>query len=294
MNFDDNALTLLIKSGLSDEEIIQHVHENTKPADLYGAVAEVVTQVLMGDEETLALIENSTQSATQKFWKNIKKFFGQDDTMEVVTWWKELGIGRADTKAIVMTFLYGSSEYGNRKSIQERIDKRAEEIMEKDLDAYWDNSGADVWKDQRTLAITVMVRLVRGAMSVVCPSTVETMAWIQQLALMLGERDIPMRWKTHLNFEVVQENPNVETKHVQCKEKGKRVCSIRIKMPAKSGKRFNAKKMSAGSAPNFVHSYDACHLQMVALHTATEYFHMIQRLNGDSSSRHTSIGILTT
>jgi len=271
MTFTDDALTLLIKAGLTDDEIVQHVHLNTKPADLYGAVAEVVTQVLMGDKETLKLIEKSNKS----FLDRIKDMFGKSDVVEVIEWWKELGITRSDTKAIVMTFLYGSSEYGNRDSIQERIDERAEEQLEKGLDSYWDRSGADLWKEQRTVAVTTMVRLIRGAMSIVCPSTVQTMDWLQQVGLILGERDLPTRWKTKLNFPVCQDNPNRVVKKVQCLEHGKRICSIQIRVPATTGKRLDAKKISAGIAPNFIHSYDACHLQLVALGVNTIYFHMI-------------------
>lgn len=273
--FTDSALTLLIKAGKTDDQIMEFVHLNTKPADLYGAVAEVVTQVLHGDAATLKLIELNTSSPVKKFMAHITKFFGCNETLEVIEWWRELGIKRADTKAIVMTYLYGSSEYGNRDAIQERIDKRAEEQLEKGLDAYWDRSGADLWKDQRTVAITVMVRLIRGAMSVVCPSTVETMSFIQTMALILGERDIPMKWKTLLNFEVCQDNANLTTKIVQCIEKGERVSSLRIRVPVTNGKRYHAKKISAGSAPNFIHSFDACHLQLVALNVDTNYFHMI-------------------
>ena len=79
MDFDDKALTLLIEAGLSDEEIIEYVHHNTKPADLYGAVAEVVTKVLLGDEATLKIIEHSDSSATQKFFRTLKSMFGSDD-----------------------------------------------------------------------------------------------------------------------------------------------------------------------------------------------------------------------
>lgn len=274
-DFTDAALTLLIKAGMTDEQIIEHVHLNTKPADLYGSIAEVVTQVLHGDAATLKLLELDGSSIVKKFFAQIKTYFGAEDTLEVIKWWADLGITRADTKAIVMTYLYGSSEYGNRDSIQLRIDKRADEQLEKGLDAYWDRSGADLWKDQRTSAITVMVRLIRGAMSIVCPSTVETMAYIQKTALMLGERDIPMSWTTKLNFKVTQDNPNLTTKIVQCIEKGKRVSSLRIRVPVTNGKRYHAKKISAGSAPNFIHTFDACHIQMVALTPDIKYFHPI-------------------
>lgn len=276
MEFTDDALILLIKSGMSDEEIIRHVHENTKPADLYGAVAEVVSKVLHGDTLLLQQIKESENAAIQRFYSYVTAYKDDANCLDVIQWWTELGITRSDTKSIVMTYLYGSSEYGNRESIQDRIDERADEIMEKSLDAYWDRSGADMWKEQRTLAITVMVRLIRGAMSVVCPSTVDTMAWVQTMAMLLGARDVPMSWVTPLGFLVVQDNPNLITKTVQCYEDGsKRVCSLRIKVPDRKGKKLNADKMAAGSAPNFVHSMDACHLQLAAIRAATKYLHMI-------------------
>lgn len=274
MKFTDEQLLDLIKQGYSDEEIHAIVHAEQSPADLYGAVAEVVSEVLC-DEAAINVYSTATVESVKTFVAVVKQMWSDAALTEIREWWASMGIGRSDTKNIVMTFLYGSTEYGNRDGILERIDDRADECMEKALDPYWDRSGADNFKEQRTMAVTLMVRLTRGAMAVVCPSTVETMNWFQTMALILGNMDRTMNWKTLLNFPVSQSNPNVMTKQLRCYEKGKTVNVLKIKVPVEDGKRYNAKKMAAGSAPNFVHSFDACHLHMVTLETDTEYFHMI-------------------
>lgn len=275
MELTDLQLNALIAAGYTDEQIIQFAHENSKPADLYGAVAEVVTNVLFDDPVINELLVQDKDNQL-KALKKLKKLLSEDTLFrEVAAWWKEMGIGRSDTKSIVMTYLYGSTEYGNRESIQERIDKRAEESMEKALDPYWDRSGADVWKEHRTKAITLMVRLTRAAMTIVCPSTVSTMDTIQEWAYMLGELDLPFTLETPLGFKITQANPNMIKKCVEIQEGGRLVMTLNYRVPAEDGKLLSARKMKSGSAPNFVHGHDACHMQMAILRCDTEYFHLI-------------------
>lgn len=275
MELTDFQLNTLIAAGYSDEQIIQFAHENSKPSDLYGAVAEVVTNVLFDDPVINELLLQDSEGRLEAL-KKLKKQITEDTLfMEVAAWWKEMGISRSDTKSIVMTYLYGSTEYGNRESIQERIDERAEESMEKALDPYWDRSGADLWKEHRTKAITLMVRLTRSAMTIVCPSTVSTMDTIQDWAYTLGEQDKPFVFSTMFNFKITQANPNMIQKIVDIQENGKVVMKLSYRVPASDGKLLSARKMKSGSAPNFVHAHDACHMQATVLKCDTEYFHLI-------------------
>lgn len=266
MQLTDDQLLILISQGYSDEAILKFAHENSKPSDLYGAVAEVVTQALHGDPVLLELLRQADpKSSLGHLKETLLRITNSEELQEVAEWWAEMGINRKDTKSIVMTYLYGSTEYGNRESIQERIDKRAEETLEKQLNPYFDRSGADIWKDQRAKAVTVMVRLTRGAMGVVCPSTVKTMDWIQAVAESLGARDMPFKVTNHLNFTFHQDNPTYISKPVEIWENGKRVLRLFFRMPNTTGKRLNEKKMKAGAAPNTVHNHDACHLMMSTL-----------------------------
>ncbi|WMX18600.1 RNA polymerase [Aeromonas phage 1233] len=281
MKLTDEQLLKLIEAGLTDEQIMQFAHENTPPADLYGATAQVVTDILHGDPIMLeTLRQNKDETGAREALALLERIAGEEEFQEVCEWWRSLGIGRADTKKICMTMLYGSKEFGNRDSIQERIDKRAEEILEKALDPYFDRSGADIWKDYRTKAITVMVRLTRSAVAIVCPSTVETMDTIQGWAGSMGARDVPFKFKTKLGFLVIQDNPNQITKQIEIWENGKRVGTLAYREKVKEGKLLNERKMAAGAAPNFVHSNDACHLMMATNATTDDveglaYFMMI-------------------
>lgn len=276
MQLTDDQLLILITQGYTDAEIMKFAHENSKPSDLYGAVAEVVTQALHGDPVLLELLSQASEDSPLGYLKETLKRISNEEIMaEVAEWWKELGITRKDTKAIVMTYLYGSTEYGNRDSIQERIDDRNEEILEKLLSPYFDRSGADIWKEQRAKAVTLMVRLTRGAMGAVCPSTVSTMDYIQSMAESLGARDLPLKVRNPLGFMFYQDNPNTESKPVEIWENGKRIMRLFYRLPNTSGKRLNERKMKSGSAPDFIHTHDACHLAMATLECESTYFHHI-------------------
>lgn len=276
MKLTDQQLSILIDLGLTDEQILEFAHENTKPADLYGAVADVVTALLHGDADVLELIRQADpESALGRFAEKLEQFAKDELAQDAIKWWAEMGIDRSDTKKIVMTYLYGSTEFGNRDSINERIEKRAEECLEKQLDPYFDRSGADVWKEHRTKAVTVMVRLTRGAMAIVCPSTVEQMDTMQAWAERLGSLDIPYRVKSPLNFMMTQANPNMIRKEVNIYEDGKKVLTAYYKEPAEDGKLLNERKMKAGAAPNSTHLHDAAHLQDSTVRCKSEYYHHI-------------------
>lgn len=266
MQLTDNQLIILIKLGYTDAQIMQFAHENSKPSDLYGAVAEVVTQALHGDPVLLELLRQAKPNSPLAYLADtLKRISDSEEMQEVAEWWQEMGISRKDTKSIVMTYLYGSTEYGNRDSIQERIDERAEEILEKELNPYFDRSGADIWKDQRAKAVTIMVRLTRGAMGVVCPSTVKTMDIIQSWAETLGAQDLPFKVRNPMGFSFQQDNPNTQSKRVEIWEAGKRIMTMVCRVANTTGKLLNEKKMKAGAAPNGVHTHDACHLMMSTL-----------------------------
>lgn len=274
MNLTNDQLELLILAGYSDDMIMKFTHENTKPADLYGAVAEVVTQVLHGDDAITSKIQGAPMNSPLATLRKLMESVELDAELTTVAlWWAKLGIGRSDTKVIVMTYLYGSTEYGNRDSILERIEARINEIVSLNIDHYHDTSGADLWKQQRTLAVTLMVKLIRGAMGVVCPSTVETMDTIQRWAKTLGNMDKPFKWTTPiLGFKVQQANPNMVAKPVRIFENGKEVMKLIYRVPAENGKKLNANKMEAGAAPDLIHSGDATHLMLSTLYTDSEHF----------------------
>lgn len=269
----DSELLMLINAGMTDEEIVKHVHHNTKPADLYGAVAEVVTQALHGDPVLMQVLDSAPIESPVRPLLNLLHAIAEDEEYtSVAEWWRTLGIGRSDTKSIVMTYLYGSTEYGNRDSIQERIEKRADEILAAALDPYFDRSGADIYKDARTKAVTIMVKLIRGAMAVVCPSTVETMDLLQSWAETLGAQDRPFLVRTMMNFTFQQRNPNVKLARAEVYEGGKRVASLAYRVPVENGKMLNEHKMKAGAAPNAIHGNDACHLMMSTNACDSEFF----------------------
>lgn len=276
MELTDQQINVMITLGLSDNQIMTFAHENTIPADLYGAVADMVTAILFDEPDVMELIKQAEpDSILGKFYDKLVTMQDDEIAQDVCEWWRSMGIRRADTKKIVMTYLYGSTEYGNREGINERIDKRAEECMQKNLDPYFDRSGADVWKEHRTKAVTVMVRLTRGAMSIVCPSTVEQMDTLQDWAKTLGAHDRAFKVKSPLGFMMTQANPNMVVKNVIIWENGKKVMNVKYREPADDGKKLNERKMKAGAAPNATHLHDAAHLQDSTVRCSSEYFHHI-------------------
>ena len=74
MKLTDEQLLTLINSGYTDEQILTFAHENTKPADLYGAAAQVVTDILHQDPIMLeTLSQNANEMGPKAVLKMLEK-----------------------------------------------------------------------------------------------------------------------------------------------------------------------------------------------------------------------------
>ena len=97
----------------------------------------------------------------------------------------------------------------------------------------------------------------------------EAMKWISAVAKAVGKSqpdDLRIEWETPIGFPVWQYKLNMKSKRVETKLDGKRYVPRLVETTDK----LDPRQMASSTAPSFVHSMDACHLQLTVA-TATDH-----------------------
>lgn len=197
-----------------------------EPRDVYKEVANIVNELVRNDQE-----DPNAQE------------------------WLKHKIDRKVTKRATMTLCYGSKQYGWR-----------EQLMEDFMSQYT----KEVQLGQRTehpfkepnKASGYMAKKLDIALRKTVKAAVEGMDWLQETASLLASENKPVIWTTPIGFPVVNGYYEPILKQVDIKIKGKRK---RQQLLLGYTDKLKRTKQRSTIAPNFVHSFDACHLMMVAL-----------------------------
>ena len=118
-----------------------------------------------------------------------------------------------------------------------------------------------------------LAKAIRAAIKKIAPKAIEVFERLQELATICAKHNILLRWTTPLGFPVVNEYHPSITKQMkapilkngkQIKRNGKPAFRY-TEFAVGYEDRIKIGKAITAAAANFVHSADACHLQMVAL-----------------------------
>lgn len=212
---------------LRDEAGAKHVNlvPSETPEDVYKEVANIVNELVRADTDPLAAE------------------------------WLEHKIDRKVTKRATMTLCYGSKQYGWREQLMEDFMK--EYTKEVQLGKREKHPFSEPGKASGYMAKKLDVALRRTVQA-----AVEGMDWLQETASILAAENKPVIWTTPIGFPVVNGYYEPILKQVDIKIKGKRK---RQQLLLGYTDKLKRTKQRSTIAPNFVHSYDACHLMLVAL-----------------------------
>lgn len=201
------------------------------PEDVYKEVASIVNELVMGDK---------------------------DDTMALE--WLAHKIDRKVTKRATMTLCYGSKQYGWKEQLMEDfMDVYKKEVS---LGSRENHPFSDPGK-----ASAYMAKKLDIALRMTVEAAVEGMDWLQETASVLAKENRPLVWTTPVGFPVVNGYYEPILKRIDIKIKGRR---LQNKLLLGYTENLKRTKQRSTIAPNFVHSYDACHLMMVALQAKRE------------------------
>lgn len=237
-----------------------------KPSDIYQIVADKVAAYL-------------EQVVSGKL--RVKKEGWQVQAAKWISWaaaWKNGKLSRSITKRSVMTYPYGSVEYGfGDQLLADILEPAYEEAQKlaytqgkavKDVFPWADE--AELNKAGRFLAWLIYKAVVK---TVVVPAQV--MAELKKLASLINNAGTDVWWTTPLGFRVEQRYRDEKTGRLDSVVKGlsfydpthgedgegKKTQRVQVSFKYKTDK-LDTNKQKNAIAPNVVHSLDATHLMM--------------------------------
>lgn len=196
------------------------------PQDVYKEVAGIVNQLVLEDAQ---------------------EPFAQE--------WMAHKIDRKVTKRATMTLCYGSKQYGWKEQLMEDyMNPYAKEVTlgQREAHPFTEPGKASAY----------MAKKLDVALRKTVKAAVEGMDWLQETASLLASENKPVVWTTPVGFPVVNGYYEPILKRVDIKIKGKRQ---RQTLLLGYTDKLKKSKQRSTIPPNVVHSYDACHLMMVAI-----------------------------
>ena len=155
-------------------------------------------------------------------------------------------VDRKIAKRAVMTSPYGAKKFGFKDQLLQELKKRGADYL----------GTADSFK-----ACIYLADKLWEAIGQVVIAARDAMDWLQEVAKVCSEAQIPVWWTTPVGFKAHQEYLKVHLKTVYTFWGSARV---ELSLAVDTNKMDN-RKQANGIAPNFVHSMDASHLMKTVL-----------------------------
>ena len=198
------------------------------------------------------------------------------------------GFGRSEVKRNVMTYFYGSAQFGMRdQHMEDTMRPLADKVALGELEAHPysvlterknKETGETTWAlDGGYSCAQVMAAHTYQAVVSVAPKADEAAHWIQQVAQTLAHESLSLIWTTPMGMPVVQRYSEYETTRIdmwlydrkvavptarhKVDEEGNALARVRVLIREKATMRVAKKQMRSAASPNVIHSMDGAHLQ---------------------------------
>jgi DNA-directed RNA polymerase len=209
-------------------------------------------------------LASNKENEKDEFVRLLRKV--QSEVTESYAWLK-FGVTRKTAKRSVMTFPYGSEQYGFRQQIMEdTLIPTLKELKFKHATTRVEDIPKDEWlfTGDGFQAANVMAGLLYEAVSETVLKAAEAMRWLKACAKEVASQNNPVKWVTPLGFPVTQDYRKLKAKRIDSVLNGSRY-SLTI-----SDETLDIDKLKSANSisPNVVHSLDSSHLMLT---TATAY-----------------------
>lgn len=219
------------------------------PADVYAAVAAAVAPLVEKDAA---------------------------EGHEMAARWLKIGITRKIAKRCVMTYVYGSKQYGFSEHLAEDFSKDIRDVVTPDM---VQSEGEEDWqfsfRIEKEIKATAayLAKHIWAAVQSTVKAAAEGMDWLQETASLLAREGIAATWTTPSGFPVSNSYYEHEYERVNLLlwESGFTVPKrTQARVMTGHSKKLNTRKCRSSISPNFVHSLDAAHLHKVVLKATAE------------------------
>ena len=160
-------------------------------------------------------------------------------------YWKQHEISRSMAKRPVMTYVYGST-------LSSSIDYVTDDMIESGYEAIKDPDG-NILVHQHSLAVPV-AKALRYAVEATVPKAAEMMKWLRKAVY---TQKYPLQWTTPMGLTVLNWVDKQEEHSIKLRSMGVNAIVMR-----RSTEQLDSQAAANSISPNFVHSMDACHMQM--------------------------------
>lgn len=270
VSFDGSCSGLQHYSAMLRDEVggeaVNLISNGDKVSDIYGIVAGKVNEVLHRDsldgspDEPYAFTDEKTGEITERVRLGSKTLARQ---------WLSYGVDRSVTKRSVMTLPYGSREFGFRQ-----------QILDDTIYPYLESNGGIIFTNPGASA-RYLAGLIWEAVSSTVVAAVGAMNWLKISAQLLSAEvkdkktkallrpRRPILWVLPDGFRVWQEYRKPLCKRIDLVFLGR----VRLKPTVRVGESdvIDSSRQVSGIAPNFIHSFDGCHLRMVINHAHSKH-----------------------
>jgi DNA-directed RNA polymerase len=154
-------------------------------------------------------------------------------------------MARGVVKRPVMTLPYGATRQGFADQIVEDTIRPIEK------------AGASPFGTGGPMAAQYLSHIVWASTGQVVVAARVAMDWLQSVAKVAAEANVPLQWTTPTGFKVRQDYRDDKTREVELLTFGQR---IRVMVADGVEDRISKRRMAMAIAPNFVHSMDAGHM----------------------------------
>ena len=180
-----------------------------------------------------------------------ERLMASRDDSPHLQWWRKHGISRSVVKRSVMTTPYGVT----RRSATQYV-----------VTDYLFENGTGLERREMAQAASAVMGFVWPAIGDVVVAARSAMDWLKQAPpkilaakAALGDNDPVISWETPSGFLATQSYFEIELHKVRTRLHG----DVRIMVAAETDK-ADVQRHATALAPNFVHSMDAAHMQLVA------------------------------
>ena len=163
--------------------------------------------------------------------------------------WLDFGIDRKATKRAVMVLPYGGTRYSCIDFVDEYVESR---IDKGDVPPFINRSRANMF----------LAHMIYDSIGDTVSKASEAMSWLQSIARLIAQLNMPVYWLSPLGFPVKQAYYSQKDTVVRTKMMGR----IRIKSHTD---KIDKRRQGTGISPNFIHNMDS-NAMWLTIHNASQ------------------------
>ena len=216
-----------------------------KPNDIYGVYAEKVIKQLQRD-----LLEGTPDEETTKEDEETGETISRMKlgTKTLAQGWMSYGITRKVTKRPVMTLPYGATAGGYKQ-----------QILEDTIEPAIEHGKGEMFRGFKMQYAVYLAKIIYEEVAGL--NAVKYMDWLRKVTELITKNSNVVTWVTPLGLPLQQNYMEVRSEKMQLRVNGVR----RWAYINSTNGNIDKKAQKQGTPPNFIHSMDACHLQMTVL-----------------------------